>query len=712
MWYVIPRQTVIRVGYTLHYIMAPLDESDMDGVHSDQSSLIDEDAESAFFQTFILEACEPVLTIDTSGRIRFANRAAEELFGYEVAELTGSRMRMLFPPRDDQFCVDAFEEVIQEAEQLSDSAHRTTLEWVGLTTNGKRFPLRFSFIEQTYGGERVFTGIVRDRTELEERRDSEARFRQIADRIDSVLWMSDADMSKMLYVNPAYEDVWGQSRESLYEDLEAYLEAVHPDDRARAEEVFLQMMRDSKAGTLRSEYTAEYRVVQPDGTVRWVSDTSFPVYDETGDIHRFVGIAEDTTRQKRRESALERQREILQTISKINAVLRQVNRSVVEATTQTEIETLVCESIARSDLYRAALISDLEPATDGITIRNASNVEESYLDAIREADPEDTERGAAAQALETGDIQVVNDIETDAEFPASVRRAALSQGYRLAICVPLSYRETTYGVLVVYGDQTKILSDRERKIFGELGATLGYAIYTIKMQQLLFTDRVVELEFDFTGTDAFFFTVSDELGCQLNLDAVVPTSAERLLYYVTASDVGSKDLLTCADRSPRVEQARCISTHTENSRFEFLFKGDEPPLQRLIELGANIHSGRATNGEGALTIRIPAMTEVRPFADAIQTMYPEARLAAKREFERSIDSPTEFRKELQEQLTDRQREVVQMAYHGGYFESPRKSTGEELADALGISPPTFHQHLQAAHRKLFIAIFTETSGSP
>ncbi|MFH5801447.1 GAF domain-containing protein [Haladaptatus sp. CMAA 1911] len=127
-------------------------------------------------------------------------------------------------------------------------------------------------------------------------------------------------------------------------------------------------------------------------------------------------------------------------------------------------------------------------------------------------------------------IQVVNDIETDPEFPTSVRRAALSQGYRLAICVPLNYGETTYGVLVVYGSQTKLLSDRERKIFDELGATLGYAIYTIKMQQLLFTDRVVEFEFDFTGTDAFFFTVSDELDCQLNLDAVVPTSTERLLY--------------------------------------------------------------------------------------------------------------------------------------------------------------------------------------
>ncbi|WP_231186480.1 bacterio-opsin activator domain-containing protein [Haladaptatus sp. DYF46] len=695
--------------------MAHSDESDTDGIHSDRSSLIDGDAESAFFRTLIVEACEPVLTLDTSGRIRFANRAAEELFGYDVAELTGSRMRMLFPPRDDRFCVDAFEEAIHEAAQVSESIHRTTFEWVGRTANGKRFPLRFSFTEQDYGGERFFTGIVRDLTEREERRkrrrDGEARFRQIAEHIDSVLWMSDADLSTILYVNPAYEDVWGQSRESLYEDLETYIEVIHPDDRARAEQVLLQMMRDSKAGTLQSEYTAEYRIVQPDGTVRWIADTSFPVYDETGDLHRFVGIAEDTTRQKRRQSALERQREILQTISKINAVLRQVNKSVVEATTQSEIETLACESIANSDLYRAALISDLEPATDGITIRNASNVEASYLDAIRDADSEDTERGAAAQALETGDIQVVNDIETDPEFPTSVRRAALSQGYRLAICVPLSYGETTYGVLVVYGSQTKLLSDRERKIFDELGATLGYAIYTIKMQQLLFTDRVVELEFDFTGTDAFFFTVSDELDCQLTLDAVVPTSTERLLYYVTASDVDSEDVLTCANRSPRVEQARCISTHTESSRFEFLFKGDEPALQRLIELGAHIHSGRTTNGEGSLAIRVPAMTEVRPFVDAMQTMYPEARLAAKREFERSIDSPTEFRKQLQERLTDRQREVVQMAYHGGYFESPRKSTGEELAGALGISPPTFHQHLQAAHRKLFTAIFTETSRS-
>ncbi|WP_435156779.1 bacterio-opsin activator domain-containing protein [Haladaptatus sp. DFWS20] len=693
--------------------MTSPEKSATSGTVADDTLLTEGDDGSTFFRTVVADAGQPIFTLDTSGVIVYANRAVGDLFGYDVDALIGSHMRTFFPPEyADAYCED-FEAAVHGTDEPSESIHRTTLERTGYTADGETLPLRFSFTEQTYENQRVFTVIIRNLTERkaqeQQHRDSEARFRQIAERIDSVLWMADADLSEVLYVNSAYEDVWGRTRESLYEDLRTYIEAIHPDDRPYVEKLLEQMMRDSRGGTLQSDYTTEYRIVQPDETVRWISDRSFPVYDDDGEIHRFVGVAQDITAQKHREEALTRQYDILQTISEINTVLRQVNKSMVEATTQAEIESFVCEHLASSELYQAAIITDFEPATEGITIRTTSGVEDEYLDAIRMADPTDTEQGAAARAIETGDTQVVDDIRTDAGFPASVRDAALSQGYRSAICVPLVYGETIYGVLVVYGSKSDLFSDRERAIFDELGSTLGYAIYAIKTQQLLFTDRVVELEFDLTDTDAYFPIASGDLDCTFVLDAVVPTSTGRLLYYVTANDIQPEEVVGHADQSPRVKRARCICTHAESSRFEFLFKGGKTASQRFIELGAHIHAGYAADGTGSLTIRAPATTEVRPFVDVIHAVYPRAHLAAKHEFDRSIDSPTEFRTKLQQQLTDRQLEVVQMAYHSGYFESPRKSTGEELAATLDISAPTFHQHLQAAHRKLLMAIFMDSS---
>ncbi|WP_227380785.1 bacterio-opsin activator domain-containing protein [Haladaptatus halobius] len=683
--------------------------------NSDDRLLIDGNEDTTFFHTVVAEAGEAILTLDTSGMIVYANPAAGDLFGYEVDELIGRPMRILFPSQYEQSYYTAFKKVVHDTEETSESVHRTTLDRIGLHADGETIPLRFSFTEHAYDDQRVFTAIIRDLTEQKrheyERRDSEARFRQIAEQVDSVLWMTDAEMTEVLYINSAYEDVWGRSRELLYEDLSTYLEGIHPDDRKQVEELIDQIAQDARAETPQSEYIAEYRVVQPEGTIRWVSDRGFPVYNDAGDIHRIVGIAEDITAQKQREATLQRQREILQTISEINTVLRQVNKSLVEATTQSEIEELVCEHLVTSDLYQAALIGDLEPATTGITIRTSYGVEQAYLKAIREADPTDTEQGATAHAIETGGVHVVDDIETDPAFPESVREAALSQEYRSAICVPLVYGETTYGVLVVYGTQPAMFSEHEQAIFDELGETLGYAIYALKTQQLLLTDRVVELDFDLTETAAFFITVSDELDCTFTLDGVVQTSDGDLLEYIQADNASPEQILARADRSPIVRQARCISTHEETSRFEFLFESRTTASKRLTERGAAIKTGTATNGQGTLTAEVPTATDIRPFVEAVQAVYPEATLAAKRERERLSDSPTGFRERVHEQLTDRQHEILQSAYLSGYFESPRESTGAELADTLGISGPTFHQHLQAAHRKLLTTFFTPSAAT-
>ncbi|WP_227379810.1 bacterio-opsin activator domain-containing protein [Haladaptatus halobius] len=677
---------------------------------SDDELLIDGYEDVTFFRTVVEEAGEAILTLDTSGMVVYANSAASDLFGYDIDELVGHPVRILFPPQYEQSYYDEFEEAVQVTESTSEPVNRTTLDRIGLRTDGEIIPLRFSFTEHAYNGQRVFTAIIRDLTEQktheQKRRDSEARFRQIAEHIDSVLWMADAALTEVLYVNSAYKDVWGRSRESLYSELSTFIEAVHPDDREQVEEFLDHLVQDSRARTPQSEYFVDYRVVQPDGTIRWVSDRAFPVYNDVGELHRIVGIVEDITAQKQREETLQRQREILQTISEINTVLRQVNKSMVEATTQSEIEALVCEHLVTSDLYQAALIGDLEPATEGIDIRTARGVEQAYLEAIREADPTDTEQGAAAQTIETGDIHVVDDIEADPAFPASVREAALSHGFQSAICVPLIYGETTYGVLVVYGTQPAMFSEHEQAIFDELGETLDYAIYALKTQQLLFTDQVVELDFDLTKTDGFFVTVSDELGCSFTLDGIVQTSDGDLLEYIEAEDVSPEQILEHADRSPHVQRARCITTHEETSRFEFLFQSETTTSNRLLERGAAIKTATATNGQGTLTVEVPNTTELRPFINAVQTVHPQATLAAKRERERSGDSATGFREQVHEQLTDRQHEILQSAYLSGYFESPRESTGAELADTLEISGPTFHQHLQAAHRKLLTTFFT------
>jgi PAS domain S-box-containing protein len=136
---------------------------------------------------------------------------------------------------------------------------------------------------------------ITERKQAEEAlRESEGRFRQLAENINEVFWLVTIDNAEMLYVSPAYERVFGRSRESLYRDPRSWLEAVHPEDRGR-----VQRAADEKGVGGKLDET--YRVVCTDGSIRWIHDQGFPIRDASGRIYRYAGIAEDVTDGRRSE---------------------------------------------------------------------------------------------------------------------------------------------------------------------------------------------------------------------------------------------------------------------------------------------------------------------------------------------------------------------------------------------------------------------------
>jgi PAS domain S-box-containing protein len=130
-------------------------------------------------------------------------------------------------------------------------------------------------------------------------RESETRFRQMAETIDEVFWLNEADGARLLYVSPAYEAIWGRTCQSLHERPSSWLEAIHPDDRERVTALFGRRLQGDSCHV-------EYRVVRPDGSVRWVLDSAFPVRDAAGRICRHAGVAKDITDRKRAEGRLRR----------------------------------------------------------------------------------------------------------------------------------------------------------------------------------------------------------------------------------------------------------------------------------------------------------------------------------------------------------------------------------------------------------------------
>jgi PAS domain S-box-containing protein len=136
------------------------------------------------------------------------------------------------------------------------------------------------------------------RRQAEERlRQGEERFRQMAESIREVFWMTDPAKNQTIYISPAYEAIWGRTCESLYASPRNWLEAIHPEDRPRVLEAALTKQ-------VSGHYNEVYRILRPDGSVRWIQDRAFPIHDPSGKVYRVTGIAEDITERRLTEQRL------------------------------------------------------------------------------------------------------------------------------------------------------------------------------------------------------------------------------------------------------------------------------------------------------------------------------------------------------------------------------------------------------------------------
>jgi len=253
------------------------------------------------------------------------NEGARRNLGYDMNELARMSPLELKPEYAREHAT------VQLAPLREGRMDKLTLETVHRRKDGSTYPVELQI--QFFAEEQppVFVCFGRDMTLQKQAeaalREGEEKFRELAESIRDVFWITDAELKQVHYVSPAYEEIWCRTRESLYRNPVSWFEAIHPDDRQHVQEVLPLIGQ--------SPQDEEYRVVRPDGSVRWVLDRSFPVRDETGRVVRIVGVASDITERRRAEE----ESRLLQSItiavseaSDLNAALEVVLRKVCAAT--------------------------------------------------------------------------------------------------------------------------------------------------------------------------------------------------------------------------------------------------------------------------------------------------------------------------------------------------------------------------------------------
>jgi PAS domain S-box-containing protein len=244
------------------------------------------------FRAVAQSANDAIILADEAGNIISWNKAAERFFNYAEEEVLGRPLTFIMPGRYRDAHLKGLDRLRSKGEVR---VLGKTIEVHGLRKDGSEFPLELSLSMGKTKTGTFYSAIIRDSTDrkrVEEKlRESEERFRQLAENIREVFWLSDPEKNQILYISPGYEEIWGRSCESLYSSPRSWLDAIHPDDRDRVLAAALTKQIDG-------QYDEQYRIVRPDGSVRWIRDRAFPVKDPAGTIYRVAGIAEDITEQK------------------------------------------------------------------------------------------------------------------------------------------------------------------------------------------------------------------------------------------------------------------------------------------------------------------------------------------------------------------------------------------------------------------------------
>ncbi|SMF94172.1 PAS fold-containing protein [Methylomagnum ishizawai] len=277
-------------------------------------------AEAAESKRILFEQSQDgIAVLDTDCRVIEANARFAAMLGYTQEELVGVPVWSW----DDQWRTQEalFAHFAQsfDQQQLFETRHRRK--------DGGVYDVEILSIPSAWRGQSAIFTICRDISgrKLAERalRESEERFRQLAERVPDIFWITEWPERRVAYVSPAFEAISGLSREALYQDSETWFQAVHPEDQARVRREFVAGL---KAGC----FDIEYRVVRSDGDIRWVEDRGSPVRDAAGRVYRVVGIVHDVTQRHRMIEELDRHHHHLEhLVAERTEQLREANRALL-----------------------------------------------------------------------------------------------------------------------------------------------------------------------------------------------------------------------------------------------------------------------------------------------------------------------------------------------------------------------------------------------
>jgi len=429
------------------------------------------------------------------------------------------------------------------------------------------------------------------------------------------------------------------------------------------------------------------------------------------------------SRLREQERELTRQNTRLSELNRVNETIREIDQALVSAETRRGIEQTVCDQLTDREQFAFAWVGQADPAETVVEPRAWSGSGGDYLDSLSVSlDADDGEPSSRAAA--TGETVVVEDVASDLR-DEPWRREALAREFLSAVSLPLVYNDVVHGVLTVYGTVQAAFDETTRTVLEELSETVASALAGIGRKNALVSPTVVRTEYEIADPTFALTRLAREVATATDsapADRERETEPPELTYrgrarqtedgtevFVSVQRALTSTVAAAADRLVVVTDAQVV-TEDEHGGVVRVRLSEPFFALGLADHGAVLQSVTATADGASVVVDVPDGVTVGEISEFVRTRFDGVSLDAKRRLDRDVDYGVAS--EFLDTVTDRQLEVAQTAYYAGFFESPRGSTGEEVASRLDISSTAFYRHVRTVQRKLFDTLFEEESAPP
>jgi len=404
---------------------------------------------------------------------------------------------------------------------------------------------------------------------------------------------------------------------------------------------------------------------------------------------------------REREAEIESQNDRLKRQIRINETIRSVSQSLIGASSQSELESEVCEGLVACEDISFAWIGEFDSAGQTLSVRGWAGSEQGYFDNVS-LDRTDAALEPAVETAVSGEPTVVGNVAQNVQREAW-RQSALASNFQSVLAVPIELDEYSYGVLVVYTPVVGMFSDLEENVFAELGESIANAINSVTTRQALHSDTLVSLTLRIEDTNDQFTALAAAADCTVHYEGLATQSAEETRLFVRTTGADPETVANALEGRHAVTRYRLVSESDDGDRYELALAGDSV-VSKIVRHGGRPQSIEATAAGMDVIIDVPMSTDVRSFVEMLGTER-SVELISRREVTRSLQTQERLVDAILDHLTERQREVLRTAFFAGFFNWPRDTTGQELAEMLDVSQPTVNRHLRLGQQRVMRQLF-------